>query len=94
MQVESFKVFRDLVESRSFSKAASLNFITQSAVSQQIRAMEERFRVPLIERSNKRFGLTREGQLLYEASKEIVFSSIRCNTSFRRCATSSPARFA
>ena len=73
MQIESFKVFRDLVESRSFSKAASLNFITQSAVSQQIRAMEERFRVPLIERSNKRFGLTREGQLLYEASKEIVF---------------------
>jgi DNA-binding transcriptional LysR family regulator len=73
MQVESFKVFRDLVESRSFSKAATLNFITQSAVSQQIRAMEERFRVPLIERSNKRFGLTREGQLLYEASKEIVF---------------------
>src|SRR3984885_6214284 len=72
MQVESFKVFRDLVESRSLSKAASLNFITQSAVSQQIRAMEERFRVPLIERSNKRFGLTREGQLLYEASKEIV----------------------
>src|ERR1700677_4012403 len=73
MQVESFKVFRDLVESRSFSKAASLNFITQSAVSQQIRAMEERFRVPLIERSNKRFGLTREGQVLYEASKQIVF---------------------
>src|SRR5271170_5659150 len=73
MQVESFKVFRDLVEPRSFSKAASLNFITQSAVSQQIRAMEERFRVPLIERSNKRFGLTREGQLLYETSKQIIF---------------------
>jgi DNA-binding transcriptional LysR family regulator len=73
MQVESFKVFRDLVESRSFSKAASLNFITQSAVSQQVRAMEERFRVPLIERSNKRFGLTREGELLYDASKQIVF---------------------
>jgi len=73
MQVESFKVFRDLVESRSFSKAASLNFITQSAVSQQIRTMEERFHVPLIERSNKQFGLTREGQMLYEASKQIVF---------------------
>jgi len=73
MQVESFKVFRDLVESRSFSKAAALNLVTQSAVSQQIRAMEERFLVPLIERSNKRFGLTREGQMLYEASKQIVF---------------------
>lgn len=73
MQVESFKVFRDLVESQSFSKAASLNFITQSAVSQQIRAMEERFRVPLIERRNKRFGLTREGQALYETSKQVVY---------------------
>ncbi len=73
MQVESFKVFRDLVETQSFSKAAALNFITQSAVSQQIRAMEDRFHVPLIERSNKRFGLTREGQLLYETSKEIIF---------------------
>ncbi len=73
VQVESFKVFRDLVESRSFSKAASLNLVTQSAVSQQVRAMEERFLVPLIERSNKRFGLTREGQMLYEASKQIVY---------------------
>jgi DNA-binding transcriptional LysR family regulator len=72
MQVETFKVFRDLVESQSFSKAATLNFITQSAVSQQVRALEERFHVPLIERRNKRFGLTREGETLYESSKEIV----------------------
>ncbi|HSI84702.1 MAG: LysR family transcriptional regulator [Candidatus Methylacidiphilales bacterium] len=73
MQVESFKIFRDLVESQSFSKAATMNFITQSAVSQQIRAMEERFRVPLIERTNKRFGLTREGQALYETSKQVTY---------------------
>lgn len=73
MQVESFRVFRDLVDSQSFSKAAQLNSITQSAVSQQIRAMEERFRVPLIERSNKRFALTREGQALYDTSKQVTF---------------------
>lgn len=72
MQVESFRVFRDLVESQSFSKAAQMNDITQSAVSQQIRSMEERFRVPLIERSSKRFALTREGELLYNTSKEIT----------------------
>ncbi|NJL18866.1 MAG: LysR family transcriptional regulator [Bdellovibrionaceae bacterium] len=74
MQVESFRVFRDLVESQSFSKAAHLNNITQSAVSQQIRAMEERFHIPLIERSSKRFSLTREGELLYEISKDITSS--------------------
>jgi DNA-binding transcriptional LysR family regulator len=72
MQVESFKVFRDLVESQSFSKAAQANSITQSAVSQQVRAIEERFHVPLIERSSKRFALTREGELFYQTSRQIV----------------------
>ncbi len=72
MQIDSFRVFRDLVESKSFSKAAQMNNITQSAVSQQIRAVEERFKIPLIERSSKRFALTREGELLYNTSREIV----------------------
>ncbi|MDR1146441.1 MAG: LysR family transcriptional regulator [Verrucomicrobiales bacterium] len=72
MQIESFRVFRDLVETQNFSKAAQLNGITQSAVSQQIRAIEERFRVPLIERSSKRFALSREGGIMYQASKEII----------------------
>lgn len=53
MQIESFRIFRDLVESHSFSKAAQMNGITQSAVSQQIRSMEDRFRVPFIKRSSK-----------------------------------------
>jgi DNA-binding transcriptional LysR family regulator len=74
MQIESFRVFRDLVESQSFSKAAQMNHITQSAVSQQIRSIEERFHIPLIERSSKRFALTREGELLYNTSKEIISS--------------------
>lgn len=74
MQIESFRVFRDLVESQSFSKAAHMNNITQSAVSQQIRSVEERFHIPLIERSSKRFALTREGELLYNTSKEIISS--------------------
>ena len=72
MQVESFRVFRDLVETRSFSRSASLNGITQSAVSQQLRSIEQRLRVPLLERTSKQFALTREGQLLYEASREII----------------------
>jgi LysR family transcriptional regulator, transcriptional activator of the cysJI operon len=72
VQIETFKVFRDLVESQSFSKAARLNFVTQSAVSQQIRSLEEKFRVPLIERSNKHFGLTSEGEYFYETAKRLI----------------------
>ena len=40
MQIENFKIFADLVETKSFSKSAKLNGITQSAVSQQARAMD------------------------------------------------------
>ncbi len=72
MQIENFKIFADLVETRSFSKAAKLNGITQSAVSQQARAMERHFKTLLIDRSQKQFQLTREGQRVYEAAKEIL----------------------
>ena len=72
MQIDNFKIFADLVETRSFSKAAKLNNITQSAVSQQARAMEKHFKTLLIDRSQKQFQLTREGQRVYEAAKEIL----------------------
>ena len=72
MQIENFKIFADLVETKSFSKAAKLNGITQSAVSQQARSMERHFKTLMIDRSQKQFNLTREGQRIYEAAKEIL----------------------
>jgi DNA-binding transcriptional LysR family regulator len=72
MQVESLKVFCDVVESQSFSKAAVLNFISQSAVSQQIRGLEEKFEQRLIERGKRNLGPTQAGQLLYEAAKDVL----------------------
>ncbi|HEY0793667.1 MAG TPA: LysR family transcriptional regulator [Chthoniobacterales bacterium] len=72
MQIETFKVFCDLVETASFSKAAEINSITQSAVSQQIRALERKFKVALIERGKKNFSVTAEGRAFLQASKEIL----------------------
>ncbi len=72
MQIESLKVFCDLAESESFTKAAQINNVTQSAVSQQISSLERVFKSLLIERSKKRFRLTREGQVLYDYSKQII----------------------
>ncbi|MGA2248124.1 MAG: LysR family transcriptional regulator [Verrucomicrobiota bacterium] len=74
MQIESLKVFCDLVETESFTKAAQINTVTQSAVSQQISALERTFKSLLIERSKKHFRLTREGQVLYDYSKQILQS--------------------
>src|SRR5205809_1037585 len=72
MQIESLKVFCDLAESGSFTKAAHINDVTQSAVSQQISSLERQFKSLLIERSKKKFRLTREGQVLYDYSKQII----------------------
>jgi len=72
MQIESLKVFCDLAETESFTKAAQINGVTQSAVSQQISSLERQFKSLLIERSKKKFRLTREGEVLYDCSKQIV----------------------
>lgn len=72
MQIESLKVFCDLVETESFTKSAQINNVTQSAVSQQISSLERQFKSLLIERSKKRFRLTREGQVLYDYSKQVI----------------------
>ena len=72
MQIDSLKVFCDLAETESFTKAAQINNVTQSAVSQQISALERTFKSLLIERSKKKFRLTREGQVLYDYSKQII----------------------
>jgi DNA-binding transcriptional LysR family regulator len=72
MYVETFKVFSDLAETGSFSKAAHLNQITQSAVSQQIRALESRFEVTLVERGRRNFALTPEGTVFLDASRRIL----------------------
>ena len=72
MQIQTFKVFCDLADTESFSKAAERNGITQSAVSQQVRSIEEQFQVRLIDRGRRAFCLTPEGQAFLASSREIV----------------------
>jgi DNA-binding transcriptional LysR family regulator len=72
MHIETLKVFCDIIESGSFSYAASQNFVTQSAVSQQVRSLEEKYDCRLIERGRAGVKPTPAGQILYTASKEIV----------------------
>ncbi len=72
MHIENLKVFSDLVHSESFSKSAKLNGITQSAVSQQLRAMEKHYNILIVDRSQKQFRLTPEGKKLYAAAQRIL----------------------
>jgi DNA-binding transcriptional LysR family regulator len=73
MHVETLKTFCDLVETGSLSRAARLNLVSQSAVSQQLRSLERRYGRRLIERA-PRIGArpTEAGRLLYDEVKPLL----------------------
>jgi DNA-binding transcriptional LysR family regulator len=74
MQIETLKIFCDLVETQSFSQAAERNFVTQSAVSQQVRSLEEKFRRRLLERvrGRREVKLTNAGEVFYRESRSVL----------------------
>ncbi len=66
----SLKIFCMVVEKKSFSKAASALYLTQPAVSLQIKSLEEYFGTHLLNRKRE-IGLTRSGEILYRYAKKI-----------------------
>ncbi len=86
MHIETLKVFCDLVEMQSFSLAAERNFVTQSAVSQQIRTLEDKFKRRLIERVRGRrdVRLTPSGEVFYEESKKVLDAYDQLNENMNR----------
>lgn len=85
MHIETLKVFCDLVETQSFSLAAERNFITQSAVSQQIKTLEENFKRRLLERvrGRREVRLTTAGEVFYRESKNVLASYAELYESMR-----------
>jgi DNA-binding transcriptional LysR family regulator len=85
MHIETLKVFCDLVDLQSFSLAAERNFITQSAVSQQIRTLEDKFKRRLLERvrGRREVRLTPAGEVFYRESKNVLDCFDALNESMR-----------
>jgi DNA-binding transcriptional LysR family regulator len=73
VHIETLQTFCHLVETGSFTKAARLGFISQSAVSQQLKTLEARYGRPLIERgARRRLAPTEAGRLLYAECRELL----------------------
>lgn len=66
--LKQLKYFQSVVRLGSFSQAAEENFISQSAISQQIQALERELGFPLLERKNRSFTLTPAGEHFYQKS--------------------------
>lgn len=85
MHIETLKIFCDLVDLQSFSLAAERNFITQSAVSQQIRALEDKFKRRLLERvrGRREIKLTPSGEVFYRESRHVLAAYDQLNENLR-----------
>ena len=72
MNIKSLKIFCDVVDRRSFSRAADDNEISQSTASSIVQGLEERLGVQLLDRSTRPFELTAEGRRYYDGCRQIV----------------------
>lgn len=72
MHLETLMLFRDLAESRSLSKTAEKNTLSQSAVSQRLASLELVLKCQLVNRKRRPLELTAQGQLLYQAARDMI----------------------
>jgi DNA-binding transcriptional LysR family regulator len=72
MNIETLRVFCDVVQHQSFSRGAKMNEVSQSAATQCVHRVEEHFGVQLVDRSKRPFVLTPEGQATYEGFREVL----------------------
>jgi DNA-binding transcriptional LysR family regulator len=69
---KQFKYFIEIVDAGSYSRAAEKLYIAQSALSRQIKELEDELQTPLLTRDARQFELTPAGQLFYERGKRIL----------------------
>ena len=72
MVLDNCKLFRDVAQSRSVSRGAALNGISQSAASQHIQELEDRFGIELLDRSTRPLGLTPAGRLYSDLCRDFL----------------------
>ena len=69
---KQIRYFQSVVKYHSFTKAAEEHYISQSAISQQIKALEEELGVALLERKKRSFTLTKAGEYFYKKSLVLI----------------------
>ncbi|MFI8577838.1 LysR substrate-binding domain-containing protein [Rossellomorea aquimaris] len=65
-------IFITVVEEKNLTRAGEKLFITQSAISQNLKILEGRYNAQLLNRTNKQISLTKAGEILYFHARQII----------------------
>ncbi|MCE4934015.1 MULTISPECIES: LysR family transcriptional regulator [Aliivibrio] len=72
MDLNNITLLNQVVDSGSFTQAATNLGMTKSTVSRKLAELEEHLGVKLITRSTRKLGLTQEGEIFYQASVKVL----------------------
>ena len=81
MNINQLKYFVAVAEYRSFTKAATQYYLSQTAITQQVRALESALGVQLLDRNSRPVSLTPAGSVFLKEAKAIL---MRMNTAISR----------
>ena len=71
MNYTQIRSFNAVTKHRSFTKAAKILNVSQSAISEQVKSVESRFKIKLFIRNGSGISLTDYGKKLYDITKDI-----------------------
>jgi DNA-binding transcriptional LysR family regulator len=72
MQIDTLKIYCDVVRLHSFSRGAEANGVRQAAASLTVQRLEKRLGVRLIDRSCRPWKTTRQGRIFYDGCREVL----------------------
>jgi DNA-binding transcriptional LysR family regulator len=84
MQIESLRIYCDVIRLRSFSRGAAANHVLQSAASQTVHQLEKHLGATLIDRSCRPWKLTDKGKLFYDGCRPLIEQYFNLEASVRQ----------
>ena len=72
MELHQLRIFTQVIENGGFSRAAAVLHLTQPAVSQHLRALEEELGLELVERIGRTVRPTKAGEVLLDYARNIL----------------------
>lgn len=96
MNLDTLKLYCDIVRLQSFSKGARANQITQSAASQAIQQLEHDLGVRMIDRSKRPFAVTLEGRRYFDGVRALLsdYSKLEAEVKGSSATLAGPVRVA
>jgi DNA-binding transcriptional LysR family regulator len=91
LDIDQLRTFVAIADTGSFTRAAEIVHKTQSAVSMQMKRLEDRVGKAIFERDGRLSKLTDEGERLLDYARRIVRLNTECMASFRRFSPASRA---